>query len=60
MLLLHFRFIVMKKGKPVAVFSCAAATIKEGEKVGRKVDLVTNGQNWELIIKVILYLYTHI
>lgn len=50
----------MKKGKPVAVFSCAAATIKEGEKVGRKVDLVTNGQNWELIIKVILYLYTHI
>ena len=43
----------------MGVFSCDAVTINEGEKVGRKVDLVTNGDNWELTIKVIVYLYIH-
>ena len=47
-------------GKQTKSYPCGAFTLKEGEQAGRKIDVGTVSGTEEIVVKIILYVYTHV
>ena len=47
-------------GKQTKSYPCGAFTLKEGEQAGRKIDVGTVSGTEEIVVKIILHVYTHV